>query len=219
MRASVRTRLAVFAAAGALVAAVGVTLAAHAATVGCSVAYSVTSQWPGGFGANVSVTNLGDPVNGWTLTWSYAAGQKVTQAWNATVSQTGGQVTARNVSYNAGIGTGASVAFGFNGSWSGSNPAPASFALNGSACTGGVIGSSPTSPSPTSPSPTSPSPTSPSPTPSGPAGDDWPTYHRNNARDGNAPNLAPLSTLSVAWTARYPGRSVEKKPCPAPSYM
>ena len=64
MRASVRTRLAVFAAAGALVAAVGVTLAAHAATVGCSVAYSVTSQWPGGFGANVSVTNLGDPVNG-----------------------------------------------------------------------------------------------------------------------------------------------------------
>src|SRR5689334_9638075 len=98
-----RTRLAIAAAAaaGTVLAGTAITLSAHAATAGCSVTYTVTSQWPGGFGANVSITNLGDPVNGWTLTWSYAAGQRVTQAWNATVTQNGGQVTARNMSYNA----------------------------------------------------------------------------------------------------------------------
>jgi len=197
MRASLRARLAVLATVVALIAGLGVTLSAHAAAVGCSVAYSITSQWPGGFGANVSITNLGDPVTGWTLTWSYAAGQQVTQAWNATVSQTGGQVTARNVSYNGSIGTKAGVAFGFNGSWTGSNPAPASFALNGSACTGSVTSSGPTTPATTSASPTSS-------TPAGGA-DDWPTYHRDNARDGNATNAAPLSALSVAWTAPLDG--------------
>jgi len=46
----------------------------------------------------------------------------------------------------------------------------------------------------------------PTPTPTAsPDGDDWPTYHRDNARDGNAPNLAPLSTLAVAWTAALDG--------------
>jgi hypothetical protein len=133
-----RTGLSIVVVTGLAVTGAATTLSAHAAAAGCSVNYSVTSQWSSGFGANVTVTNLGDPVNGWTLTWSYPAGQQVTQAWNATVSQSGSQVTTRNVSYNAGIATNASVAFGFNGSWTGSNPAPASFALNGTTCTGSV---------------------------------------------------------------------------------
>src|SRR4051812_19745417 len=54
-------------------AAVVVALPAGAATAGCSVNYAVSSQWQGGFGASVSITNLGDPVSGWTLTWSYPA--------------------------------------------------------------------------------------------------------------------------------------------------
>jgi polyvinyl alcohol dehydrogenase (cytochrome) len=33
----------------------------------------------------------------------------------------------------------------------------------------------------------------------------WPTYHRDNARDGNAPDTAPLSTLSVAWNSSLDG--------------
>ena len=197
MRASAQSRLAIAAVAGTVLACSAFALSAHAATVGCSVTYTVTSQWPGGFGANVSIANLGDPVNGWTLTWSYPAGQQITQAWNATVSQSGSQVTARDVSYNAGIATNATVAFGFNGSWTGTNPAPAGFTLNGTACTGGVTGS---------PTPTSPTPTSASPTPSSSqTAGDWPTYHRDNARDGNATDLAPLSTLSVDWTTTLDG--------------
>ena len=68
MSASVRPRIRSAAViVGAIVAASAVALSAHAATAGCSVTYSVTSQWPGGFGANVSITNLGDPITGWTL--------------------------------------------------------------------------------------------------------------------------------------------------------
>ncbi|WP_433532301.1 cellulase family glycosylhydrolase [Micromonospora sp. CA-263727] len=141
--------------------------AAHAAA-GCRVAYSAPSQWPGGFTANVDVTNLGDPLNGWRLTWTFPSGQQVTQAWNANVTSSGSNVTATNVSYNAALGTNQTVSFGFNGSWSGSNNAPTSFALNGVTCTGSVGG---TTPPPTTPPPTTPPPTTPPPTTPPPAGD------------------------------------------------
>ncbi|GIJ43572.1 hypothetical protein Val02_04580 [Virgisporangium aliadipatigenens] len=145
-------------AAAALLAAAGAILAtappASAAT-GCRVDYAISSSWPGGFGANVTVTNLGGPINGWALTWSYAAGQTVTQAWNATVTQAGTQVTARNASYNAALGTNGTASFGFNGSQTGSNPVPTGFALNGVACTGSATGG-PASPSPTPANPGTP---------------------------------------------------------------
>lgn len=159
MRPTGKAKAVLLAAATGLAAATAaVTLPASAAAAGCSVSYAVSSQWAGGFGANVTVTNLGDPVNGWTLDWSFAAGQTVTQYWNATITQNGGQVRATNVSYNATIGSNASVSFGFNGSWAGSNPVPVSFALNGVTCTGG------TTPPPTTASPSSPPPTTPPPT-------------------------------------------------------
>ncbi|MEN3540842.1 arabinofuranosidase catalytic domain-containing protein, partial [Microbispora sp. ZYX-F-249] len=122
--------------------------AAHAAT-GCRVDYSVTNQWPGGFGANVSITNLGDPINGWRLSWSFSAGQTITQLWNGSMTQSGAQVTVADAGYNGALATGASTSFGFNGASSGANPVPASFTLNGTACTGGVNASpsSPASPS------------------------------------------------------------------------
>ncbi|MEU7917471.1 cellulase family glycosylhydrolase [Micromonospora zamorensis] len=122
------------------------------AAAGCQVAYTVPSQWQGGFTADVKLTNLGDAVNGWSLTWTFPSGQRVTQAWNATVTSSGDQATAKNVSYNAAIATNATVSFGFNGSWSGGNTAPTSFALNGVTCTGRVGEPTPT-PTPTDPPP------------------------------------------------------------------
>ncbi|WP_456152636.1 cellulose binding domain-containing protein, partial [Microbispora rosea] len=143
------------------------------AATGCAVTYRITNQWPGGFGADVTVTNLGDTISGWTLGWSFTSGQQISQAWNATVTQTGAAVTAGNVDYNRTIASNASVNFGFNGSWNSANPAPASFTLNGVTCTGGVTSTpsaSPTrfpSPSPSaSPSPSPSSSPRPSPTPS-----------------------------------------------------
>jgi hypothetical protein len=126
-----------------------VSVPAHAAA-GCAVQYAVPNQWGGGFTANVTVTNVGDPVSGWTLTWSYTAGQQVVPpGWSAVVSQSGAQVSARNADWNANLDTGASTNFGFNASWNNvSNPTPASFALNGTTCTGAPVPPSPTTPGP-----------------------------------------------------------------------
>jgi hypothetical protein len=161
-----RWRAAFAAAASAALVGAGVAVAdvsAHAAGAGCSVAYSISSQWPGGFGANVTLTNLGDPVSSWTVGWSFGAGQQVTQAWNATVTQSGAQVTAVSMSYNGALAGGGTASFGFNGSWNNSsNPVPTAFTMNGVACTGGV--STPPSSSPSSTPSSSPS-SSPSSTP------------------------------------------------------
>lgn len=138
-------------------------LTSRAATAGCHVAYTVTSQWPGGFNGDVTVTNLGGAITGWTLAWSFTGGQRITQAWNATVAQSGSAVTATNAAYNASIPAGGGVDFGFNGSWTGANPSPAAFALNGVACTGAVppTGSTGTgTPSPSASSGPSASPSS-----------------------------------------------------------
>ena len=144
------------------------TMTAHAAAAGCTVTYQVASQWQGGFGANVTVTNLGDPLTGWAVRWSFAAGQGITQAWNATVTQSGSQVTATNVSYNGALATGASTAFGFNGSWTTANPVPTSFTVNNVACTGGTTPTTqPTTTPPTTTPPTGNPPSTTFPTPTG----------------------------------------------------
>jgi hypothetical protein len=117
-----------------------VTALPASALSGCTVDYAISSSWPGGFGANVTVKNLGDAVGSWTLTWSYGAGQQITQAWNATVIQSGSQVTAKSAGYNGSVPTNGTASFGFNGSWNGSNPVPAAFSLNGVACTGSTTG-------------------------------------------------------------------------------
>ena len=116
------------------------------AAAGCQVDYTVTSSWPGGFGANVTVKNLGDPLAGWRLAWTFTGGQTITQLWNGAYTQSGSQVTVTNVSYNGALATGATAGFGFNGSGTGSNPVPTSFALNGTSCTGTVATPTPSSP-------------------------------------------------------------------------
>ena len=67
---------------------------------GCAVKYTANS-WNNGFTADVQITNTGSSaINGWTLNYSLPGGQTVTNAWNATVSQSGSAVTARNVGHN-----------------------------------------------------------------------------------------------------------------------
>ncbi|MDO3700434.1 lytic polysaccharide monooxygenase [Micromonospora sp. C28SCA-DRY-2] len=91
----------------------------------CTATYRVTGQWAGGFQGEVQVTNGGSPISGWSVTWTYADGQQVSSAWNATVGSTGNRIVARNVAYNGALGAGASTTFGFLGSWNGtSNTAP-----------------------------------------------------------------------------------------------
>jgi poly(hydroxyalkanoate) depolymerase family esterase len=101
----------------------------------CRVAYTADS-WSSGFTATVSVTNGGTAINGWTVQWSWPGNQAVTNTWNATVTQSGNQVSARNAAWNGSLAANASVSFGFQATYSGTNRAPNQFALNGVACVG-----------------------------------------------------------------------------------
>lgn len=62
-----------------------VTAGSARAAAGCRVTYTVTNQWEGGFGANVDVVNLGDPVNGWSLTWSFRPGRRSANCGTAAI--------------------------------------------------------------------------------------------------------------------------------------
>ena len=100
---------------------------------GVHVGYQVANQWSTGFSANITITNNSSTtINGWKLQFAFPGNQQVTQLWSGSVSQTGNQVAVTNASYNGTIAPGQSVNLGFNGSWSGSNPVPTSFTVNGS---------------------------------------------------------------------------------------
>jgi len=103
---------------------------------GCHVTYVKSSEWAGGFVANVTIGNTGTAtINGWTLTFAFPGDQKVTTAWNATVTQSGANVTATNASYDGTISPGTSASMGFQGTWTANDTAPGAFTLNGTACT------------------------------------------------------------------------------------
>ncbi|MEU0949446.1 glycoside hydrolase family 6 protein [Streptomyces canus] len=149
-----RTRTALLAALALVAGASGTALAvapgdAGIAAVPCTVDYKVQNQWDTGFTAAVTITNNTTAKSSWSLKWAYAGNQKVTSGWNAKISQSGTAVTAANESYNGTIGTGGSVSFGFQGSYSGTNAVPATFTLDGVTCN--VDGGGPTDPGPTDP--------------------------------------------------------------------
>lgn len=105
-------------------------------TASCSVTYTNQNDWGSGFTANVTVKNNGtSAINGWTLSWSFAGNQAITNLWNGSYTQTGQSVSVTNLSYNGNIpANGGTVNFGFNANYSGTNVSPANFSLNGAAC-------------------------------------------------------------------------------------
>ncbi|MFC5825231.1 glycoside hydrolase family 48 protein [Nonomuraea insulae] len=118
------------------------------AAVACSVTYAA-NQWgsgSGGFTASITLKNTGDPITSWSLGFDFpTTGQKYTPTgWGANWSQSGTRVTGTNMSWNGNLGTGASTNIGFNGTWTGSNPSPTVFSVNGVACGGTGTGSAPT---------------------------------------------------------------------------
>jgi hypothetical protein len=119
-------------------------------------------------------------------------------------------VTATNVSYNGALATNGSVSFGFNGSWTTSNPVPASFTLNGTTCTGSVATASPPTASPT------PSRTTASPTPSRTTASPTPTasqtsgaiYVAPGGSDGAAGTQSAPTTLTSALSRVAAGGTI-----------
>jgi cellulose binding protein with CBM2 domain/fibronectin type III domain protein len=110
------------------------------ANANCAVRYETTNSWPGGFGANITVTNrAATAVSGWTLTFTWPdLGESVQSGWNGTWSQNGSNVTVTNATWNATItANGGSVSLGLNGTSAGQPPAPTVFHLNGTVCAAG----------------------------------------------------------------------------------
>ncbi|MFC0002574.1 glycosyl hydrolase [Micromonospora siamensis] len=179
--------------------------AAQAAASTCQVQYQVTNSWGGGASTNVIVTNTtATAVNGWTVGWAFPGNQVIGDMWNATKTQSGANATATNVSYNASIPAGGSVNFGFNVTFSGANPAPTAFTLNGAAC--GDTGTNP-SPTPTT-SPTgtpSPSPTvdpNPTTTPTGNLALNRPVT-ASSTESPNAVGFAVDGNGGTRWSSLY----------------
>ena len=127
---------------GTTTASTTIALTVNPLTTGnyCHIVYTIGNQWPGspgGFGAAITVENTGTTNwTSWTLTWSFANGQTVTQLWNGSETQSGANVTVSNLSYNGSIAAGGSYnGMGFNGTWNGStNSVPTAFAVSGHAC-------------------------------------------------------------------------------------
>jgi endoglucanase len=187
--------------------AAAVALPASAAAAGCSVTYQNLSAWQssptsGGFNTTLAITNLGDPVAHWTLTFTLPSGQTRNGGWNATFAGTT-SVTASDIGWNGSIGTGqTNTSVGLQGDWtrtaSGSAPPapfpqPTNFAFNGVACTGGV-----SSPPPT----TTPPPTSP------PPGNRPPTVGLTSPAAGAM--LTAPATINFAATASDPDGTVSR---------
>jgi hypothetical protein len=101
----------------------------------CSVNYVVTGQWDVGFNTTINIqNNTGVALNGWSLTWSFSGNQKITSFYNTAITQSGQGVKASNVNFNAKFPNGGSYLIGFQASYSGANPIPNNFALNGVPC-------------------------------------------------------------------------------------
>jgi hypothetical protein len=202
----------------ALVASAGGAVALPAlsakAASGCQVAYTVANQWSGGFLANVRVSNLGDAISGWHLTWSFTGGQKVLTTWNGTGTQTGARVEVTSARWNDALANGGSAAIGFVATSGSTNPnpnptpapapAPATFSLNGVACTGQADGGRTLGPAPApttsaSPAPSASTPASGQPLPAGtaPAGATT-TAWRQGKFMVDTPNVVRRSNLVLA---------------------
>src|SRR6185369_7215368 len=80
---------------------------------GCTATYKVISKWNANFQGEVALTNgSARSSTGWTVTFTFANGQQVSQSWNTVLSQAAATVTARNASYNGALAPGASTTFG-----------------------------------------------------------------------------------------------------------
>jgi endoglucanase len=83
----------------------------------CSASYAIVNSYQGGFQTTVTVTAGSAAITSWTVKWSFANGQTITQLWNGNLTTSGSNITVTNMSYNGSIAAGGNTTFGFNGTW------------------------------------------------------------------------------------------------------
>jgi endoglucanase len=109
---------------------------ARAAASACTVAYSVTSSWQGGFQGGITITNNGPAITSWTLDFAFPLNdQAINSGWGGTYTQNGRSVSTTSASYDGALGTGASTTIGFIAAGPATGTPPGFF-VNGFACNG-----------------------------------------------------------------------------------
>ncbi|WP_435735509.1 glycoside hydrolase family 9 protein [Cellulosimicrobium sp. PMB13] len=104
------------------------------AAAACAVRWT-SSDWGSGGTVTLRLTNTGlTALTGWTIGFTFPAGQTLTNGWSAAWSQTGTVVTARSMSWNGTVQPGGSVELGFNVTHGGTNTPPAQITLDGAPC-------------------------------------------------------------------------------------
>jgi len=81
----------------------------------CTADYRVVTAWATGFLVDVAVTAGSSPISGWTVSWTFGNGEKVTSHFNGSFTASGATQTVRNVPWNGTIAAGGSREFGFVG--------------------------------------------------------------------------------------------------------
>ncbi|MET7599262.1 endo-1,4-beta-xylanase [Streptomyces sp. NPDC005496] len=80
----------------------------------CSVSYTTTAQWNGGFNGQVTVTAGSTAITGWTATVTVTPPQKVSATWNGSPTwDSSGNVMTMRPNGNGSLAAGASTSFGF----------------------------------------------------------------------------------------------------------
>jgi len=64
----------------------------------CSASFQTSSTWQGGFQGLVTITAGTSGTSSWTLKWTLASGQTITQLWNGTLTVAGTAVTVKSLS-------------------------------------------------------------------------------------------------------------------------
>jgi endoglucanase len=101
----------------------------------CRIGYAITSQWATGFQTAITVTNTSTaPISSWTLQWTFANGQQITNLWNGVLTQSGAAVVVNSAPYNGAIAAGGSTMFGFVANRNATNAIPVAFTMNGVLC-------------------------------------------------------------------------------------
>lgn len=109
---------------------------AEVAGPACVVSYDAVRVWPGLLLGGVRVTNTGtDPVEPWSLTWSFTQNERAGVGIGATIRQRGADVTATGTFLDRGLDPEESASFAFIGRAPRGTVEPATFQLNGVDCT------------------------------------------------------------------------------------
>lgn len=87
----------------------------HAVAADCTASFAVTSSWPGGAQAVVTVHNAGSRrLTGWVVSWQLPAATGIRELWNGTSEVDGTMVTVTDAGWNAVLEPDAATSFGLN---------------------------------------------------------------------------------------------------------